>query len=80
MSFAMSKWNTLSQAEVLGKIFRRTAIIFLCGFLLYWFPFYHIDHATHNMVFSSRFTYPYSGGTAENWAGIWYCCFIDLLF
>ena len=52
MSFAMAKWNTLSQAEVLGKIFRRTAIIFLCGFLLYWFPFYHIDHATHNMVFA----------------------------
>src|SRR5579872_6928891 len=52
MSFAMAKWNTLSQAEVLGKIFRRTAIIFLCGFLLYWFPFYHTDRTTHEMVFS----------------------------
>src|SRR5216683_2703064 len=40
MSFVMTKWNTMSQAEVLGKIFKRTAIIFLCGFLLYWFPFY----------------------------------------
>src|ERR1700755_976433 len=37
ISFVMTRWNTLSQAEVLGKIFRRTAIIFLCGFLLYWF-------------------------------------------
>src|SRR6202012_645158 len=52
MSFVMAKWNTLSQAQVLGRIFRRTAIIFLCGFFLYWFPFYHIDHTTHNMVFS----------------------------
>ena len=40
MSFVMNKWNTLSQSQVLGKIFKRTAIIFLCGFLLYWFPFY----------------------------------------
>src|ERR1700748_3322767 len=44
MCFAMSRGNTLSQEGVRGKIFRRTAIIFLCGFFLYWFPFYHIDH------------------------------------
>src|SRR6516162_10407049 len=35
MSFVMSKWSGLAQAEVLGKIFKRTLIIFLCGFLLY---------------------------------------------
>lgn len=40
MSFVSNKWNTLSQSEVLGKIFKRTFIIFLCGFLLYWFPFF----------------------------------------
>jgi predicted acyltransferase len=43
MSFVMSKWNTLSQSVVLGKIFKRTLIIFLCGFLLYWFPFFEFD-------------------------------------
>ena len=51
MSFVMNKWNSLSHAEVLGKIFKRTLIIFLCGFLLYWFPFYHMDKA-HNILFS----------------------------
>ena len=39
MSFVMSKWNTLKQSEVLWKIFKRTAIIFLLGYLMYWFPF-----------------------------------------
>jgi predicted acyltransferase len=51
MSFVMNKWNTLSQTEVLGKIFKRTLIIFLCGFFLYWFPFFHADNA-HNILFS----------------------------
>jgi predicted acyltransferase len=47
MSFVTKKWNTLSQSEVLGKIFKRTLIIFLCGFLLYWFPFVTMDKANH---------------------------------
>ncbi len=47
MSFVSKKWNTLSQSEVLGKIFKRTLIIFLCGFLLYWFPFVTTDNADH---------------------------------
>jgi len=51
MSFVMNKWNTLSQSQVLGKIFKRTFIIFLCGFLLYWFPFYEYDQS-HNLIFS----------------------------
>src|SRR5450755_741837 len=51
MSFVMSRWNTLTQAQVLGKIFKRTLIIFLCGFLLYWFPFYYTD-AAHNVLFA----------------------------
>jgi len=51
MSFVMNKWNSLSQAQVLGKIFKRTFIIFICGFLLYWFPFVEMDKA-HNMIMS----------------------------
>jgi predicted acyltransferase len=50
MSFAMNKWTVLTQAEVLGKIFKRTFIIFLCGFLLYWFPFFTTDQAHHLTV------------------------------
>lgn len=41
MSFVMKKWDQLSNAQVLGKIFKRTLIIFLLGFLMYWFPFVH---------------------------------------
>lgn len=41
MSFVMKKWADLSSAAVLGKIFKRTLIIFLLGYLMYWFPFVH---------------------------------------
>src|ERR1700733_9348310 len=51
MSFVMAKWDTLSQAEVLGKIFKRTIIIFLCGYLLYWFPFFEYD-SNHHLILS----------------------------
>src|SRR5579872_2770884 len=51
MSFVMAKWAALSQGEVLGKIFKRTLIIFLCGYLLYWFPFFEYD-ASHHLVLS----------------------------
>jgi predicted acyltransferase len=39
MSFVMKKWKEQTTAQVLGRIFKRTAIIFLCGFFMYWFPF-----------------------------------------
>jgi predicted acyltransferase len=41
MSFVMKKWETMSNAVVLSKIFKRTLIIFLLGYLMYWFPFVH---------------------------------------
>jgi predicted acyltransferase len=41
MSFVMNKWATMSNAAVLTKIFKRTLIIFLLGYLMYWFPFVH---------------------------------------
>lgn len=39
MSFVMAKWESLPTSAVLTKILKRTAIIFLLGFLMYWFPF-----------------------------------------
>ena len=39
MSFTMPRYATLGTGAVLGKIFKRTALIFLLGFLMYWFPF-----------------------------------------
>jgi predicted acyltransferase len=49
LSFAMKKWEKMSQAAVVGKILKRTVIIFLIGFLLYWFPFVHTENG-HLMV------------------------------
>ncbi|MBS1668288.1 MAG: DUF5009 domain-containing protein [Bacteroidetes bacterium] len=43
MSFVMAKWVDMSQSQVLGKIFKRTFLIFLLGYLLYWFPFIGLD-------------------------------------
>ena len=37
------------KAQVLGKIFKRTFIIFLLGFLMYWFPFVHYNDQ-HQLV------------------------------
>ena len=41
MSFVMPRYQALTQGQVLGKIFKRTFIIFLLGYLMYWFPFVH---------------------------------------
>ncbi len=51
MSFVMNKWNALSQGQVLWKILKRTGIIFLLGYLMYWFPFVKWD-AGHHLVFA----------------------------
>ncbi|GAC1439550.1 MAG: acyltransferase family protein [Sediminibacterium sp.] len=51
MSFVMGKWAQKSQAEVLAKIFKRTLLIFLLGYLMYWFPFVKMDE-THHLVLS----------------------------
>jgi len=43
MSFVMKKWGNMKPPQVLGKIFKRTFIIFLLGYLMYWFPFVKVD-------------------------------------
>lgn len=45
MSFVMPKWEGLKQSQVLGKILKRAFIIFLLGYLMYWFPFMRRDAA-----------------------------------
>ena len=47
MSFSMGKYEALGRRAVLAKIFRRTALIFLLGYLMYWFPFFRFDEAGH---------------------------------
>lgn len=51
MSFVMSKWGNMSAGAVLGKIFKRTIIIFLLGYLMYWFPFVRQNDAG-NIIFA----------------------------
>jgi len=51
MSFVMPKWNNMPQSKVLWKILKRTLIIFLLGYLMYWFPFVKWDHTGH-LVFA----------------------------
>jgi predicted acyltransferase len=51
MSFVIPKWINMTQSEVLWKIFKRTGIIFLLGFLMYWFPFVKRDEANELIGF-----------------------------
>jgi predicted acyltransferase len=51
MSFVMLKWQTQPQAVVIGKILKRTLLIFLLGYLMYWFPFFRLDRANHIIPF-----------------------------
>jgi predicted acyltransferase len=39
LSFVQQKWNSLPEAQVIWKITKRTLLIFLLGYLMYWFPF-----------------------------------------
>ncbi len=51
MSFVMLKWPEKSQAAVVGKILKRTLLIFLLGYLMYWFPFFKLDKDHHILSF-----------------------------
>ena len=45
MSFANARFQSMPTSAVLGKILRRTALIFLLGYLMYWFPFFRVNEA-----------------------------------
>ncbi len=47
MTFAVMKWQNMKQSTVLWKILKRTALIFLLGYLMYWFPFFKLDKDHH---------------------------------
>lgn len=50
MSFSQKKFIGLGNAAVLLRIFKRAAIIFLLGYLMYWFPF--VQHSANGWSFS----------------------------
>jgi len=43
MSFSQAKYET--QGNFLKKVFKRAAIIFLLGYLMYWFPFVDVNES-----------------------------------
>jgi predicted acyltransferase len=51
MSFVMDKWENIEQSKVLWKILKRTALIFLLGYLMYWFPFFKLDKDNNIIAF-----------------------------
>ena len=44
MSFTMTKMGQLDTSAFLAKVFKRTLLIFVLGFLLYWFPFIVVNN------------------------------------
>src|SRR5215218_6877528 len=47
MSFSLGRYRQISDAAFFRKIIRRTLLIFLLGYLMYWFPFFRLDDAGH---------------------------------
>jgi predicted acyltransferase len=45
LSFTEKKWQGFTNAKVSGIVFKRALIIFLLGYLMYWFPFVHWNAA-----------------------------------
>jgi predicted acyltransferase len=45
LSFTLESYERRGDPAVLRKVLTRTALIFLCGYLLYWFPFFNLDAA-----------------------------------
>lgn len=45
MSFSMAKYASMGDAAVWKKVLKRAAIIFLLGYLGYWFPFVGVNEA-----------------------------------
>lgn len=44
MSFSLKKYESQGDAAFFKKVLKRTALIFLLGFLMYWFPFFEGGH------------------------------------
>ncbi len=45
LALTLGRYERQGETALLGKLLRRTLLIFLCGYLLYWFPFLQFDPA-----------------------------------
>lgn len=49
MSFSLERYRQAGSRSFFSKVIRRTLLIFLLGYLMYWFPFFRLDAAGHIM-------------------------------
>src|SRR5690348_5149023 len=47
MSFSLGKYRELGAGAFFKKVLSRTLLIFLLGYLMYWFPFFRLDSQHH---------------------------------
>src|SRR4051812_35151453 len=47
MSFSLDKYREISNAAFFRKVIKRALLIFLIGYLMYWFPFFRINGSGH---------------------------------
>lgn len=47
MSFSLDRYKQISNAAFFRKVIKRTLLIFLIGYLMYWFPFFRLDNTGH---------------------------------
>jgi predicted acyltransferase len=47
MSFSLGRYRELGTSAFFRKILKRTLLIFLLGYLMYWFPFFRLDGQHH---------------------------------
>src|SRR6476619_6739917 len=47
MSFSMDRYKQMGSSSLLRKVIKRTLLIFLLGYLMYWFPFFRLDATGH---------------------------------
>jgi predicted acyltransferase len=45
MSFSQAKYEAQGESQFLTKVFKRTALIFFLGYLMYWFPFVDVNES-----------------------------------
>jgi len=50
MSFSMKHFQALSNSQALYRILKRTVIMFLIGYLMYWFPFFSFNNNHISML------------------------------
>ncbi|WP_018626632.1 acyltransferase family protein [Niabella aurantiaca] len=51
ISFSKSKWEQQPARQVIMKILKRTLLLFLIGYLMYWLPFVKVDPQNHILPF-----------------------------